>query len=66
MIDIYMSGMCENCKYADLELESTYFYSFEGERKEYELKCSHEEVCRLWEMKLHSERIKYETRSDDI
>lgn len=62
MIDIYTSGMCENCKHADLELESTYFDSF----KEYELKCSHEEVCRLWEMKLYSERIKYETRSDDI
>lgn len=61
-----MSGMCENCKYADLELESVCFDSFEGERKEFGLKCSHEEVCRLWEMKLRSERIKYETRSDDI
>lgn len=65
MIDIYTSGMCENCKYADLELETTYFDSFEGERKEYGLKCYHEEVCRLWEMKLRSERIKYETRSDN-
>lgn len=63
MIDIYMSGMCENCKHADLELESICFNSAEGERKEYGLKCSHEEVCRLWELKLRSEhiRVKYET-----
>ena len=66
MIDIYMIGMCAECKYADLELESIYFDSSEGERKRYELKCSHEEVCRLWAMKLRSERIKYETRSDHI
>lgn len=65
MIDIYMSGMCEKCKYADLKLESLVFDSFEDQKTDYILKCRHEEVCRLWEMKLRSERIKYETRSDD-
>ena len=54
-----MSGMCENCKYAELELESAFIDSFEDHRTEYTLKCRHEEICYLWERKLESERAKF-------
>jgi len=59
LIDICMSGVCKNCKYADLKLESLVFDSFEDQRTDYILKCSHEEICHLWERKLESERAKF-------
>lgn len=62
MIDICMSGMCENCKYAELELESLVVHGFEDQRTEYTLKCRHEEICYLWERKLESERAKFKYR----
>lgn len=59
MIKILMDGMCENCKYADLKLESLVFDSFEDQKTDYILKCRHEEICYLWEQKLKSKRAKF-------
>ena len=45
MIDINMTGMCKNCKCADLELESLE-YEYSGERiKEWTVRCIHDHAC---------------------
>ena len=45
MIDINFTGMCENCKCADLELESLE-YEYCGERrKEWTVRCIHVDAC---------------------
>lgn len=41
-IDIVFSGICEGCKYADLELESAEYYLGE---KYWVVKCNHERAC---------------------
>jgi len=45
MIDINFTGMCKNCKCADLVLESLE-YAYGGERrKEWTVRCIHADAC---------------------
>lgn len=53
MIDIVMSGICEGCKCADLELRSLNV----GFETRWMLKCKHEYACNAMELKT-AERLK--------
>lgn len=61
MVKILMDSMCENCKHADLELESYIYNDFTGQETKYSLRCSHQDVCMLWNDKLSYEtnKIRY-------
>lgn len=61
MVKILMDGMCENCKYADLELESYICDDFREQVTKHSLKCSHQDVCESWDDKLRYEvnKIRY-------
>ena len=46
MIEIKLTGMCEGCTHADLELDCMDYYVFHGkERKEWTVKCKHAYAC---------------------
>ena len=46
MIDINYTGMCENCKCADLELDCIEYVNAQGgRRKEWTVRCIHDHAC---------------------
>ena len=49
MIEIKMSGLCEDCRVADLFLDCTEFQSYDMgmsyTSKEWEIKCKHQSAC---------------------
>ena len=45
MIDINFTGMCENCKCADLELDCLEYTRFDGVVKEWTVRCIHVDAC---------------------
>lgn len=42
MIEIKFSGMCADCRHADLDLEKMYM----GDGNVWEVRCEHEEACK--------------------
>ena len=48
-----MTGMCEGCTKADLELECTTFETFDmdNDMKYWDVKCVHSQVCTMWKEK---------------
>lgn len=58
MIDINFTGMCENCKCADLVLDCLEYSSFDGFAKEWTVRCIHANACDTMEDRMIE---KYET-----
>ena len=55
MIEIKMTGICENCHCADLELDSIEFYSQISADTQWSIRCKHEDACAA--MKYKTEKI---------
>lgn len=62
MIRIVMDGMCEGCKYADLELDWLCL-TYSGE-KEWMIKCIHRDACDNMETKTINRMAKMEVEDD--
>lgn len=45
MIEIQMSGLCEDCDKADLSLDCVDLSNLYGMKKEWSIKCIHSEAC---------------------
>ena len=45
MIEIKMSGLCEDCEKADLTLDCMEFSNLYETKKEWYIKCIHNEAC---------------------
>ena len=47
MIELNFKGMCEDCKYADLEINSIYTETIGGSKykKTWCVRCIHEDAC---------------------
>lgn len=48
MIELKFSGMCKDCKVAELELEDTSWYEYDDEQKTWDVHCIHEDACNKW------------------
>ena len=55
MIEIIMSGMCEGCDIAKLELQYTVDKKPDGIHRQYWLGCEYEQVCKKWSRKYGKE-----------
>lgn len=60
MIDIVMSGMCKDCKNADLEVDSFLSYALGGTTatRSWQIRCTHEAACKAMQKKLLGEKPK--------
>lgn len=55
MIEIKMSGLCEDCNKADLRIDCTEFSSGLETMKYWEIRCVHEEACERMHDKMRQE-----------
>ena len=57
MIEIRYSGICENCKYADLEMRGV---DIGIDMKQWIVKCRHEAACNAFKMRMEDRTRKRE------
>lgn len=59
MVEIKMTGMCEGCRQADLELEKMHIDSFVGDTDiPWKLRCLNYDLCCKWADKVKKAEIK--------
>ena len=59
MIDINFTGMCENCKCADLVLDCLEYTGFDGVAKDWTVRCIHVDACDAMEERVTEKYADY-------
>lgn len=52
MINLTYTGMCKDCKHADLELNCLEYTGFDGVTKDWTVRCVHARACESMEEKV--------------
>lgn len=59
MIDINFTGMCKDCKHADLVLDCREYQGFDGDIKYWTVRCIHADACDAMEERVTEKYADY-------
>lgn len=55
-VSLKFTGKCQGCRYADLSLNELRFEDLSGDFVMWDVSCSHESVCDMWDDRLSEEK----------
>lgn len=65
----YINARCEYCKHKKLNLEETVIEDFSyplSIRREYQICCEHEDICKMWINRMSDLHQSYTINAEDI